>query len=90
MSFIVKLGVGQPLKTLWAEWIFHLYESMNIEDKNPFLVKCLAYTHIKFQFQIFFSNIELFNLLASQNYNKPETFIFKLFEYKNNICKQIK
>ena len=34
-------------KTPWVEKICHLYENMNIEDENHFLLECPAYTHIR-------------------------------------------
>ena len=37
-------------KTPWEERVFHLCESMSIEDENHFLLECLAYTHIRHEF----------------------------------------
>ena len=41
-------------KTPWAEKVFHLSESMSIEDENNFLLECLAYTHIRYEFHSIF------------------------------------
>ena len=34
-------------RTPWVERIRHLYENMNIEDENHFLLEFPAYTHIR-------------------------------------------
>ena len=40
-------------KNPWAERVFHLCESMSVDDVNHFLLECLAYTHIRSEFHIF-------------------------------------
>ena len=37
-------------KTPWAERVCHLCESMRVEDENHFLLECLVYTHIRYEF----------------------------------------
>ena len=37
-------------KTPWVEKVFHLCEPMSVDDENHFLLECLAYTHIRYDF----------------------------------------
>ena len=46
-------------KSPWVERVFHLCESMRVEDENHFLLKCLAYTHIRFKFHCISYNTNL-------------------------------
>ena len=57
-------------KTPWAERVCHLCESMSLEDENPFLLECLAYTHIRYEFHSICYNKNLYNLLTCQNYSE--------------------
>ena len=77
-------------KTLWVERIFHLYENMNIEDENHFLLECPAYTHIRSQFHNLCCNTDLPSLLTCQSYSELGTLLSKLFEHRNTILKQSK
>ena len=60
--------------------ICHLCVSMSVEDENHFLLECLAYTYL-------FSNNELSNILAPQNYGELGALLLKIFEHRNNILK---
>ena len=40
-------------KTPWVERVFHLCESMSVEDENHFLLKCLAYFTLDMSFIVF-------------------------------------
>ena len=70
-------------KTPWAERVCHVCESMSVEDENHFLLECLDYIIIRYQFHSICYNKNLYNLLTYQNYSEPG----KLFEHKNNILK---
>ena len=52
-------------KTSWAESIYHLCETMSIEDKKHFFLDCPIYTHTRSQFQK--NSYNLSNLLSHQN-----------------------
>ena len=54
-------------KTLWVERVCHL---LSVEDKNHFLLKCLAYTHTRSEFHSICYNTNLYNLLTCQNYSE--------------------
>ena len=41
-------------KTPWAKRVFHLCESMSVEDENKFPLECLGYTHIRYELHIIF------------------------------------
>ena len=77
-------------KTPWVERICHIYENMNIEDENHFLLECPVYTHIRSQFHNLCCNIDLPSLLTCQSYSELETLLSKLFEHRNTILKQTK
>ena len=49
-----EIGHWEIPKTPWVERICHLYENINIEDENHFLLECPAYTHIKSSFHNIF------------------------------------
>ena len=66
-------------KTPWVEKVCHLHESMSVEDENHFLLKCLAYTHIKSEFHSICYNTNLYNLLTCQNYSKLGKLLGNLF-----------
>ena len=74
-------------KTPWVERIFHLCESMSVEDENHFLLECLSYTHIKYEFHSIFYSTNLYNLLTCQNYSELRKLLRKLFEHCNKILK---
>ena len=77
-------------KTPWVERVFHLCESMRIEDENHFLLERLVYTHIRSELHSIFYNTNLYNLLTCQNYSELGKLIGKLFEHRNKILKQTK
>ena len=77
-------------KTPWVERIFHLYENMNIEDENHFLLEFPAYTHIRSQFHNLCCNTDLPSLLTCQNHSELEMLLSKPFQHKNTILKQTK
>ena len=62
------------LKNLWAERVFHLYESLSIEDGNQFLLKCPAYTHIRTKFHSICYNTSLSSLLLTKTIMISESF----------------
>ena len=62
-------------KTPWEERIFHLCESMGVEDENHFLLECLAYTHIRSELHSICYNTNLYNLLTFQNYSELSSFL---------------
>ena len=64
-------------KTPWVERICYLCENMNIEDENHFLLKCLAYSHIRYQF----------HNLCCQNYSELKTLLSKLIKHRGTILK---
>ena len=64
-------------KTPWVEMVFHPCESI-VEDENHFLLKCLAYTHIRFEFHSIYYNTNLCNLLTFQNYSEIEKLLGNL------------
>ena len=66
-------------KTPWMERIFHLYENMNIEDENYFLLECPTYNHIRAQFHNICCNTDLPILLRCQNYSELGRLLSKLF-----------
>ena len=74
-------------KTPWAERVFHLCESMSVEDENHFLLECLAYTQNRYEFHNICYNTNLYNLLTFQNYSEFGKILGNLFEHKNNILK---
>ena len=65
-----EIGCWAVPKTPWLEMICHLYENMNTEDENHFLLECRAYTHIRYQFHNIFCNTDLPILLTCQNYSE--------------------
>ena len=77
-------------KTPWAERIFHLCETMSVEDENHFLLDCPAYTHIRSRFPNLCYNTNLPTLLTSQNYSELGTLLVLLFEHRNKFLKQPK
>ena len=77
-------------KTPWVERICHLYENMNIEDENHFLLECPAYTHIRYQFHNLCCNTDLPSLLTCLNYSEIGMLLSKLFEHRNTNLKQTK
>ena len=77
-------------KTPSVERICRLYENMNIEDKNHFLLECPEYTHIRSQFHNLCCNPDLPSLLTCQNYSELETLLSILFEHRSTILKQTK
>ena len=85
-------GTGRWIvpKAPWVEMICHLFENMNIEEETHFLLKCLAYAHIRSHFHNLCCNTELPSLLTCQNYSELEKLLSKLFEYRNRILKQTK
>ena len=70
-------------KTPWVEKVFHLCESMSVDDENHFILECLAYTHIKSEFHSICNNTNLYNLLTCQNYSG----LGKHLGHKNKILK---
>ena len=50
-----EIGRWYIPKTQWEERVFHLCESMSIYDEKHFLLECLAYTHIRFEFHSVFT-----------------------------------
>ena len=82
-----ETGSCSILKAPWAERVFHLCESMSIEDENHFLLECLAYTHIRSEFHSICYNTNLYNLLTCQNYSELGKLLGKLFEHRNKILK---
>ena len=77
-------------KTPWVERVFHLCEYMGIEDENHFLLECLAYTHIRYEFHSICDNTNLYNLLTCQNYSELGKLLRKLFEHRDKILKKNK
>ena len=69
-------------KTPWAKKVFHLGESVSIEDENNFLLEHLSYTHIRSKFHSICYNINIYNFLTFQNYSKLRS-LGKFFKYKN-------
>ena len=61
-----------------TEMVFHLCESMRVEDENHFLLECPAYTHIRSEFHSICYYTNLYNLLTCQNYSELEKLIGKL------------
>ena len=51
-------------KTPWVEMICHLFENMNIGEETHFLLKCLAYAHIRSQFHNLCCNTDIPSLLT--------------------------
>ena len=45
-----EAGCWSIPKTPWAERVFHLCESMDVGEENHFLLKCIAYAHIRSDF----------------------------------------
>ena len=78
-----KIGHWTFPKTSWAERVCHLYETMNVEYENNFLLHCSVYKHIRSQFQNFSYNMNLSNLLSHQNYSNLGTLLSKLVEHRN-------
>ena len=74
-------------KTPWTERVFHLCESLSVEDENHFLLKCPAYTHIRPELHSIFYNTNLSNLLTCQNYSELGKLLGKLCKHKNKILK---
>ena len=74
-------------KTPWVERVFHLCESMSVEDENHFILECPSNTHIRFEFHSIFYNTNLYNLLTCQNYSELGKIPRKKFEHKNKILK---
>ena len=72
-------------KTPSVERICRLYENMNIEDENHFLLECPAYTHIRSQLHNLCCNTDLRIILTCQNYSELGTLLTKLFEDRNTI-----
>ena len=66
-------------KTPWAERVFHLCESMSVEDENHFLLECLAYTYIRSEFHSIVYNTNLYNLLTCKNYSELGNLLGKFF-----------
>ena len=62
-----EIGRWTVPKTPWMERICHLYENMNIEDENHFLLECSVYNHIRSQFHNICCNTDLHSLLRCQN-----------------------
>jgi hypothetical protein len=60
-----EIGHWTISKMPWDEIIFHLCETKKVEDKKHFLLKCLAYAHIRSQFQ---------NICNNTNLTKPWRF----------------
>ena len=85
-----ETGRWEVPKTPWMERICHLYDNMNIEVENHFLLECPVYTHIRSQFHNIFCNTGLPNLPTCQNYSDLRMFLSKLFEHRNTILKQTK
>ena len=77
-------------KTPWVEMTYHLWENMNTEDENHFLLECPTYNHIRAQFHNLCCNTNLPRLLRCQNYNELGRLIYKIFEHRNKIVTQIK
>ena len=57
-----EIGCWALCKTPWVEMLCHLYENMNIEDENHFLLEFPTYTHIRSQFPNLCCNIDLRSL----------------------------
>ena len=70
-------------ETPWANRVFYLCKSMSVEDENHFLLECLSYTHIRYEFHSICYNTNLYNLLTCQNYSE----LGKLIEHMNKILK---
>ena len=69
-------------KTPWAKRVYHLCESMSIEDENHFLLECLAYIHIRSKIHSICYNANLYSLLTFQNYSQLGELLGKLFEHR--------
>ena len=57
-------------KTPWEGRVFHMCDSMSVEDENHFLLEFLDYTHIRSEFHSICYNTNLYNLLTCQNYSE--------------------
>ena len=77
-------------KTPWTERVFHLCESLSVEDENHFLLKCPAYTHIRPELHSIFYNTNLSNLLTFQHYSELGNLLAKIYEHRNKILEQTK
>ena len=55
-------------KIPWDERVCHLCDTKKVEDENRFLLDCLAYTHIRSNFQNIDHTANLPNLLTQQKY----------------------
>ena len=82
-----KTGRWYIPKTLWVAKVFHMCQSMSIEDENHFLLECLSYTHMRSEFHSICYNTNIYNFLACQNYSKLGKLLGKRFEHRNNIFK---
>ena len=58
-------------------WNNYLYLSKRVEDGNIFLVECLMYTHIIFQFQNIYYDTYLPNMLTHHNYGDLGILVLK-------------
>ena len=74
-------------KTPWKERVCHLCASMSVDDQNHFLLKCLTYTHIRFEFHSICYNTNLYNLISCQNYNEVGKLLSNNFKHRNKILK---
>jgi len=84
-----EIGHWKTPKTLWVERICHIFETMSVEDESHFLLKCLAYTYIRFKFHNICYNIDLPNFLTCQNYSDVGKLLFKIFKHISNTLKKI-
>jgi hypothetical protein len=77
-------------KTSWDGRICHLCDTKRIEDEKHFLLKCLAYTQIRCQFQKIYHNTHLLNLVTHQNSHDLGTLLLMFFEHRNKILNKSK
>ena len=82
-----EVGNWSIPKTPWAERVFHLCESMSVDDEKHFLLVCLAYAHIRSEFHSICYNTNLYNFLTCQNYSDLGKLLGKFFEHRNKILK---
>ena len=60
---------------------------MSVEDENHFLLECLDYTHIRFEFHSICYITNIYNLLTCQNYSEFEKLLGNFFEHRKQDFK---
>jgi hypothetical protein len=83
MSFIVKLGGGQDLKTPWEERICKDCNSNKVEDEKSFIFKCTSLRRD-------YNTTNIYNVLPHENQIEFGYLIYKLLELRDNKIKQNK